>query len=55
MHRSITVYKGKQSKILLNKYVSGFCCERTTEDGLFHWRKCYGLWTNILVRSTGIK
>ncbi len=22
-----------------------FWCERTTGDGLFHWRKCYGLWT----------
>ncbi len=47
MPRSSTVYKLKESKIVLNKYVCGFCCERTTEDVLFHWRKCYGLWTNI--------
>ncbi len=40
----------KQSKTALNKYVSGFWCERTTRDGLFHWRKCYyGLWTYILI------
>ncbi len=35
MHRSSTVYKWKQSKIVLNKYVSGFWCERTTGAELF--------------------
>ncbi len=28
MHKSNTVYKWKQSKAALNKYVSGFWCER---------------------------
>ncbi len=41
MHRSNTIYMQKQSKTGLNKYVSGFCCERTTGNGLFHWRKHY--------------
>lgn len=31
----------KQSERVLNNYVSGFRCERTTGVGLFHWRKCY--------------
>ncbi len=35
MHRSSTVYKWKQSKTVLNKYVGGFWCERTTVKGLF--------------------
>ncbi len=30
-----TVCAWKQSKTILNKYVRGFGCERTTEDGLF--------------------
>ncbi len=31
-------------------------CERTAEDGLFHWRKSYyGLWTGILARSDSLK
>ncbi len=37
MHRSSTVYKRKQSKTVLNKYVGGFWCERMTADELFHW------------------
>ncbi len=46
LHRSSRVYKQNQSKPVLNKYVVGFWCERTTGDWLFHWRKCYhGLWT----------
>ncbi len=45
-----------QAKTVLNKYVGGFWGERTTEDGLFHWRKhYYGLWTYILSRSDGLK
>ncbi len=56
MHRSSTVYKRKQSKTVLNKYVSRFCLERTTGDGLFHWRKWYyGLWTGILSRRNVLK
>ncbi len=52
MHWSSTVYKQKQFKT----NVGGFWCERTTGDGLFHWRKCYyGLWTHILARSDGLK
>ncbi len=51
MHRSS---KWKQSKTVLNKYVCGFWCERTTLDGLFHCRKhYYGLC--ILARSNGLK
>ncbi len=56
MHRLITVYKQKQSKIVLNKYAVGFWCKKTREDGFFHWRKSYyGLWTCYLVRSDGLK
>ncbi len=56
MHRSSTIYKLKQYKTALNKYVGGFWCERTTEDGLFHWRKhYYRLWMHILARSEGLK
>ncbi len=52
MHRSSTVYKQKQSKIV--QYVGGFWTQRTTGYGLFHWRKCYyRLWT-ILARSSGL-
>ncbi len=36
-----TVYKQKQSKAVLNQYISGFCCERTTGDQLFYIN--YGL------------
>ncbi len=39
LHRSSTIYKTKL--IWVNKYVSGFWCERTTVNGLFHWRKRY--------------
>ncbi len=39
MHRSSIVYKQKQSKTDLNKYADWFWCERTTGDGLFHWRR----------------
>ncbi len=43
-------------KTLLNKYVGGFWCERTTGDELFHRRKrFYGCWTVILTRSDGLK
>ncbi len=56
MHRSSTVYKQKQSKTVLHKYVGWFWCERTSGDGLFHWRKrYYELWTCILIRSDGLK
>ncbi len=56
MHRSSTIYKLKQYKTALNKYVGGFWCERTTEDGLFHWRKhYYRLWMHILAGSEGLK
>ncbi len=41
MHRPSTVYMCKQFKTVLNKYVVGFWCERTTGDGPFHWRKRY--------------
>ncbi len=45
-----------QAKTILNNYIVGFCCERTTVDGLFHWRKhYYGLWDGILVRRKGLK
>ncbi len=38
--------QAKQSKIVLNKYVGGFWCEKTIGEGLFHWRKIsYGSWT----------
>ncbi len=30
MHRSCTIYKQKQPKTVLNKYVGGFLAERTT-------------------------
>ncbi len=30
-----------QAKTDLNKYVGEFLCERTTSDGLSHWRKSY--------------
>ncbi len=54
MHRLSTIYKHRQSKTVLNKYVGHFWCERKTGDKLFHWRKhCYGLWTCILIRSDG--
>ncbi len=49
MHSSSTVYKQKQSKIFLNKYVGG-------QQGvdIFHWRKCYyGL--IFLDKSDGLK
>ncbi len=40
-------YKWKHSKTILNKCFGGFWFEKTTGDGLFHWRKLYyGLWTN---------
>ncbi len=56
MHRSSTVYRWKQFKTVLNKYVCGFWCARTTEDILFHWRKLYyKLWTNMLVRIGVLK
>ncbi len=46
----------KQSKTVSNKYVGGCWCERTTGDGLFHWRKrYYGLWTGIWVRRDRLK
>ncbi len=49
MYKSSTVYKQKQSKTALNEDVGGFWCERTTGDGLFHWRMRYNeLWTCIL-------
>jgi len=35
IHISRIFYKQKQSKPVLNEYVGGFWCERTTEDGLF--------------------
>ncbi len=45
-----------QAKSAQNKYVAGFWCDRTTGDGLFHWRKCYyGLWTCILAGSNSLK
>ncbi len=35
-----------QNSYVANKYVGGFLFERTTGDGLFHWKRCYyGLWT----------
>ncbi len=57
MHKSSPfTSEKKESKTVLNKYLSGFWCERTTGDGLFHRRKCYyGLWTHILARSDGLK
>ncbi len=54
MHRSNTVYKPKQSKAVLYKYVSGFWCERTAGDGLLNGRSIimdYGL----LAGSNGLK
>ncbi len=46
MHRSITVYKWKLSKTVLNKYVVMVLMWETGGDGIFQWRKCYyGLWT----------
>ncbi len=48
--------KSAPFKTVLNKYVCGFQGERTTGDGLFHWRKhYYGLWTGILAKNDGIK
>ncbi len=41
MHRSSTVYKRREYKIVLNKYVGGFRCEGTTGDGLFHQKQRY--------------
>ncbi len=35
MHKSITVYKAKESKRALNKYVGGFWCERQQETDFF--------------------
>ncbi len=35
LHRSSTVYKPKQSKTALNKYVAGFSCERQQEIDFF--------------------
>ncbi len=55
MHRSIIIYKWKQPKTVLNKYVGGFWCETITGDGLFHWRMYYGLWTDILAKSNDLK
>ncbi len=53
MHRSSTVI---QAKTGFKKYEGEFRCEKITEDGLFHWRKCYsGLWTHILSRSDSLK
>ncbi len=55
MHRSSIIYKWKQSKTVLNKYVCGFWCERTV-DGLFHWGEhYYGLWTGISARNDNLK
>ncbi len=48
VHRSITVYKQKQSKAVLNKYVGGVWCERTTAFSA--GRHYYVLWTCIFVR-----
>ncbi len=36
-HKPSTVYKWKQSKTVLNKYVGRFRCERTTGSEIFHW------------------
>ncbi len=55
LHRSSIVYKPKQSKTSLNKYVAGFWCERQQEMD-FHCRKCYyGLWTCILAGTNSLK
>ncbi len=52
MHRSRTIYKRKQSKMVLNKYVSLW----TKWDGLFHWRKrYYALWACFLSKSDGLE
>ncbi len=48
VHRSITVYKQKQSKAVLNKYVGGVWCERTT--AFLAGRHYYVLWTCIFAR-----
>ncbi len=59
MHRSSNIYERKQSKTVLNKYVGGFCCERTIGVGVrvfFYFRKRYcGLWAGILARIDGLK
>ncbi len=48
-----------KQKTLPNKYVDGFWCESTTEDGLCHFRKiCSWLWImdySTLARSNGLK
>ncbi len=50
LHRSSSVYKQKQSKTVLHKYVWILIWE-TTGDGLFHWTKhYYSLWTRILAK-----
>ncbi len=41
---------------ILTKYAGGFWCERTSADGLFHWKKhFYALRTHILAKSDGLK
>ncbi len=51
MYRPNTIYKQKQSKTVLNKYVCGFWCERTTDFPLaLLW-----IMTRILARSDGLK
>ncbi len=48
MHRSNTIYKWKQTKTVIDIYVNGFWCERTTADIIFHWSKRYNaLWAGI--------
>ncbi len=42
-------------KTILNKYFGGFLWDITTGEGLFHWRKSYGLRTHIFTRSDGLK
>ncbi len=53
--RSSTVYKRKQSKTVLNKYISGFLCERTgfsldfTSDVMLNLSMYLFQWRNKLI------
>ncbi len=52
MHRSSTVYKQKESKTVINKFVCGFWYERTTGYGLLLEEVLLRI---ILARNSGLK
>ncbi len=50
-----TLFKWKKSKTVLNKYMGGFWCERTTEDGLFTEGSIHLDYSFFLAKSNGLK